>query len=98
MLDLMLAASLLMLHIFTLGCLALSQEKHWRTLLGQTRLPPKKRLQWLGVSGLLASLTLAVSVWAWSFGSLIWLLSLPLGGYAVTLALSLTSSAKHSSS
>lgn len=96
MLDLLWATGLPMLQFFTLGGLALSQDKHWRTLMGQTRLPPKKCLQWLGGAGLLASLTLAVSVWGWSFGSLIWLLSLPLAGYAVTFALALILSARQS--
>lgn len=96
MLDLVCATGLLMLQFFALGCLALSQDKHWQTLMEQTRLPPKKRLQWLGGAGLLASLTLAVSVWGWGFGSLIWLLSLPLGGYSVTFALALIPTARQS--
>jgi hypothetical protein len=88
MLDLLWAIGLL-LQFLALGCLALSQNKHWRTLMGQSRLPPKKRLQWLGGAGLLVSLTLVVSVWGWSFASLIWLLSLPLAGYAIAFALAL---------
>lgn len=87
MFDLALAASLLMLQFFTLGCLALSQDKHWRTLMGAVRSPPRGHLRWLAGAGLLTGLILTASVCGWSFGSLIWLLSLPLGGYAVTFAL-----------
>jgi hypothetical protein len=87
MLDLMLAAGLLMLNFLGLGCLALSQDKHWRTLTGAVRSPPRRRLHWLAGAGLLTGLILAVSLCGWGFGSLIWLLSLPLGGYAVTFAL-----------
>lgn len=90
MLDLVCATGLLMLQFFTLGCLALSQDKHWRTLMGAARLHAKSRLQWLGGAGLLTGLILAMSVYGWGVGSLIWLLSLPLGGYAVTFALALS--------
>jgi hypothetical protein len=90
MLDLTLAAGLLMLQLFALGCLALSQDKHWRTLMGPVRSPPKRRLRWLAGAGLLTGSILAVSLCGWGFGSLIWLLSLPLGGFAVTFALALT--------
>lgn len=86
MFDLKLAAGLLMLQFFTLGCLALSQDKHWRGLSGAP-LPKKRFLRWLGGVGLLTGLILIVSLCGWAFGSLIWLLSLPLGGYAVTLVL-----------
>ncbi|WP_372877405.1 DUF3325 family protein [Pseudomonas sp.] len=96
MLDLLCATGLLMLQLFTLGCLALSQDKHWRTLMEQTRLPPKQRLQWLGGAGLLTGSILAMSLYGWGFGILIWLLSLPLGGYVVTFALALTLSARQS--
>ena len=89
MLDLMLAAGLLMLNFLGLGCLALSQDKHWRMLTGAVRSPPKLHLRWLAWAGLLTGLTLAVSLCGWGFGSLIWLLSLPLGGYAVTFSLAL---------
>jgi hypothetical protein len=96
MFDLTLAAGLLMLQLFALGCLALSQDKHWRTLMGAVRSPPKRRLRWLAGAGLLTGSILAVSVCGWGFGSLIWLLSLPLGGYAVTFALALIPAAGQS--
>jgi hypothetical protein len=98
MFDLALAAGLLMLQLFALGCLALSQDKHWRTLMGPVRSPPKRRLRWLAGAGLLTGSILAVSLCGWGFGSLIWLLSLPLGGYAVTFALGLIAVPRKSAS
>lgn len=87
MLDLALAAGLLALQFFSLGCLALAQDKHWRNVMGAARLHLKGRLRLLGGVGLPLGLILAWSVRGWSFGNLIWLLSLPLAGYAVALVL-----------
>ena len=94
MTNLALIAMLLILHVFALGCLALSQAKHWRKLIGPVQSPSRTHLRWLGGVGLTTSLLSAVSICGWGFGGLIWLLSLHLGGYAVAFALSLRDSAE----
>lgn len=87
-------AMLLGLQIVSLGCLALSQARHWRMLIGPTRSPATAPLRWLGGAGLMTSLPLAVNIFGCSFGGIVWLLSLPLGGYAVAFGLAANHSTK----
>lgn len=85
MLDLLLGGGLLALHLLGLACLALAQDKHWKTLGNHSR-----RQAWVAPIGW-CSLTLSLLL-AWvyqgaAFGSLIWLFLLPPSGYALAFML-----------
>lgn len=85
MLDLLLVASLLALHLLGLACLALTQDKHWKLLSIHSR-----RQAWvapIGWGSLALSLLLAWTSQGAPFGSLIWLLLLPPSGCALALTL-----------
>ena len=85
MLDLLLIASLLVFYLLGLACLALAQDKHWKALVinaqRQAYVAP------IGWGSLALSLLLAWTYQGMAFGSLIWLLLLPPGGYALTFTL-----------
>ena len=85
MLDLLLDGGLLALHLLGLACLALAQDKHWKTQNIHSR-----RQAWvapIGWGSLALSLLLAWVSQGATFGSLIWLLLLPPCGYALALIL-----------
>lgn len=85
MLELLLSISLLVLHLLGLTCLGLAQDKHWQALHVQGQ-----RRSWIALLGwgsLASSLLLAWVYQGAAFGSLIWLLLLPPGGYALALTL-----------
>lgn len=85
MLEALLVIALLALHLSGLACLALAQDKHWQRL----RIPraPSSRTVFIGWAGLASSLALAWVDQGAAFGSLIWILLLPLNGYALALTL-----------
>lgn len=87
MLELLFTGALFALQLLALSCLALAQAPHWRALFGQHRSRWQSHLRLLGWTGLLLALGLAWRYQGWAFGSLIWLLSLPLSGYAVVFLL-----------
>lgn len=85
MLDLLLVASLLVLYLLGLACLALAQDQHWKTLSRSSQ-----RQAWvapIGWGSLALSLLLAWTYQGAAFGSLIWLLLLPPSGYALVFTL-----------
>lgn len=85
MFDLLFGASLLALHLLGLACLALAQDKHWKTLSVHSR-----RQAWvapIGWGSLALSLLLTWVYQGLAFGSLIWLLLLPPCGYALAFIL-----------
>lgn len=85
MLELLLVASLLVLYLLGLTCLALAQDKHWKRLIAYSQ-----RQAWVapvGWGNLALSLLLAWSYQGAAFGSLIWLLLLPPCGYALAFTL-----------
>lgn len=87
MLELALGGGLLALQLLGLSCLALSQDKHWQTVMGAKQRHVKCRLRMMGWATLTLCLGLAVSSQGWAFASLSWLLSLPPAGYAVAFVL-----------
>lgn len=85
MLELLLDGSLLALHLLGLACLALAQDKHWKTLSIYSA-----RQAWvvpIGWGSLALSLLLAWVSQGPAFGSLIWLLLLPPTGFALAFTL-----------
>lgn len=85
MLEGLLVASLMALHLLGLACLCLSQDKHWRALRVRG-----VRQSWAGPFGwgsLALSLLLAWTTQGAAFGSLIWLFLLPPSGYALAFTL-----------
>lgn len=85
MLEGLLVASLLVLHLLGLACLCLAQDKHWRALrIRGLRQPWGAPIGW---GSLALSLLLAWVTQGAAFGSLIWLLLLPPSGYALAFTL-----------
>ncbi|MCQ4261800.1 DUF3325 family protein [Stutzerimonas stutzeri] len=85
MLDLLLIASLLVLYLLGLACLALAQDKHWKTLNLCSQ-----RQAWvvpIGWGSLALSLLLAWAYQGVAFGSLMWVLLLPPSGYVMVFIL-----------
>jgi hypothetical protein len=87
MLELLFTGALLVIQLLALSCLALAQAPHWRTLFGPRRWSWQSHLRPLGWTGLLLALGLAWRYQGGAFGSLIWVLSLPLSGYIVVFVL-----------
>lgn len=85
MLDLLLITSLLVLYLLGLACLALAQDKHWKTLNVYSQ-----RQAWIapiGWGSLALSLLLAWIYQGVAFGSLMWVLLLPPSGYVMVFIL-----------
>jgi hypothetical protein len=85
MLELLLSAGLVALHLLGLACLGLAQDKHWRAVKIRSQ-----RQSWVTPMGwgcLALSLLLAWAYQGAAFGSLIWLLLLPPSGYSLALML-----------
>lgn len=85
MLDLLLITSLLVLYLLGLACLALAQDKHWKTLNVYSQRQP-----WIapiGWGSLALSLLLAWIYQGVAFGSLMWVLLLPPSGYVMVFIL-----------
>ena len=76
---------LCLLHLGALSCLALAQDKHWRTL--RQSAAPVGYLQLLGWSGLALALIGLAAFHDIGFGVLLWVLLLPLNGFVVVFAL-----------
>lgn len=85
MLDALLVAGLLALHLIGLACLALAQQKHWQTLQLHGSCPV--RVAPIGWAAMALSLLLTWASLGVAFGSLIWLLLLPPSGYALVFTL-----------
>ena len=85
MLELLLSASLLALHLLGLACLSLAQDKHWQALNIRSQRP--SRVTPMGWGSLSLSLLLAWAYQGVAFGSLIWLLLLPPSGLALSFIL-----------
>lgn len=85
MLDLLLGGSLLTLYLLGLACLALTQDKYWKTL--SIDFPCQAWAAPIGWGCLTLSLLLTWAAQGAAFGSLIWLLLLPPSGYALAFTL-----------
>lgn len=85
MLDLLTVAGLLVLYLLGLACLALTQDKHWKTLRLYSQ--RQDRVAPIGWGSLALSLLLAWTNQGVAFGSLIWLLLLPPSGFALAFTL-----------
>lgn len=85
MLDLLLGGGMLALNLLGLACLALAQDKHWKTL--NIYSPRQTWIVPIGWGSLALSLLLAWASQGATFGSLVWLLLLPPCGYALAFTL-----------
>jgi len=86
--------SLLLLALLAAACagfalLALSQARHWRTVIGAAALPRRRVLVLRAIGGALIALSLILSLLrdGPSFGSLLWATAISLAALAVAFTL-----------